>query len=75
MNAPTHNIVLMVNAKVGYFRSPNRLNCYHRIFIIYLFNFCVGLSIMKSFFAEFAHTDNGVTCSDSGFIDLSTAQE
>ena len=30
---------------------------------------------MSSFFAEFVHTDNGVTCSDSGFIDLSTAQE
>ena len=30
---------------------------------------------MTSFFAEFVHTDNGVTCSDSGFIDLSTAQE
>ena len=32
---------------------------------------------MTSFFAEseFVHTDNGVTCSDSGFRDLSTAQE
>ena len=34
-----------------------------------------GLSIMASFLAAFVHTDNGVTCSDSGFIDLSTAQE
>ena len=33
------------------------------------------LSIMSSFFAEFVHTDNGVTCSDMGFMDLSTAQE
>ena len=24
---------------------------------------------------DLVHTDNGVTCSDSGFIDLSTAQE
>ena len=30
---------------------------------------------MTSFFAEFVHTDNGFTCSDSGFRDLSTAQE
>ena len=30
---------------------------------------------MKSFFAEFVHTEKGVTCSDSGFIDLATAQE
>ena len=28
-----------------------------------------------SFFAEFVHTGNGVTCSDSGFVDLSTAEE
>ena len=34
-----------------------------------------GLSIMTSFLAVFVHTDNGVTCSDSGFMDLSTAQE
>ena len=26
-------------------------------------------------FAEFVHTDKGATCSDSGFMDLSTAQE
>ena len=32
-------------------------------------------SLMPSFFAEFVHTDNGVTCSDMGFMDLSTAQE
>ena len=32
-------------------------------------------SLMPSFFAEFVHTDNGVPCSDSGFMDLSTAQE
>ena len=30
---------------------------------------------MSSPFAEFVHTDNGVTCSDRGFMDLSTAQE
>ena len=30
---------------------------------------------MTSFFAEFAHTDNGVSCSDSGLRDLSTTQE
>ena len=30
---------------------------------------------MTSFFAEFAHTDNGVSCSDSGLRDLSTAEE
>ena len=30
---------------------------------------------MTSFFADFVHTDNGLTCSDSGFVDLSTAQE
>ena len=34
-----------------------------------------GLSIMTYFFAEFVHTENGVTCSDRGFMDLSTAQE
>ena len=34
-----------------------------------------GFSIMKLFFAEFVHTDNGVTCSERGFKDLSTAQE
>ena len=34
-----------------------------------------GLSIMTSFLAAFVHTDNGVTCSDRGFTDLSTAQE
>ena len=34
-----------------------------------------GLSIMKSFFAEFVHTEKGVTCSDRGFIDLSHQQE
>ena len=42
----------------------------------YLFNWCVnGFSIMTSFFAELVHTDNGVTCSDSGFKDLTAAQE
>ena len=30
---------------------------------------------MTLFFAEFVHTDNGVTCSERGFMDLSTAQE
>ena len=30
---------------------------------------------MTLFFAEFVHTDNGVTCSERGFKDLSTAQE
>ena len=34
-----------------------------------------GLSIMTLFFAEFVHTDNGVTCSETGFFDLSTEQE
>ena len=34
-----------------------------------------GLSIMTYFFAEFVHTDNGFTCSASGFVELSTAQE
>ena len=34
-----------------------------------------GFSIMTLFFAEFVHTDNGVTCSERGFKDLSTAQE
>ena len=34
-----------------------------------------GLSIMKSFFAEFVHTEKGVTCSDSGFLDLYSAEE
>ena len=33
------------------------------------------LSIMTSFFPELVYTDSGVTCSDSGFIDMSTAQE
>ena len=30
---------------------------------------------MTLFLAEFFHTDNGVTCLDVGFNDLSTAQE
>ena len=30
---------------------------------------------MTSLFSEFFHTDNGVTCSNSGLKDLSTAQE
>ena len=30
---------------------------------------------MTSFFAELVHTNNGFTCSDRGFGDLSTAQE
>ena len=30
---------------------------------------------MTSFFTEFVHTDNGVTCSESRFRDLLTAQE
>ena len=30
---------------------------------------------MKSVFAEVVHTDNGVTCSERCFKDLSTAQE
>ena len=30
---------------------------------------------MTSFFTEFVHTDRGVVCSDSRFMDLSTAQE
>ena len=30
---------------------------------------------MTLFFAEFVPTDNGVTCSERGFKDLSTAQE
>ena len=30
---------------------------------------------MKSFFAELVHTEEGVTCSDSGFMDLSTEEE
>ena len=34
-----------------------------------------GFSIMKLFFAEVIHTDNGVTCSERGFKDLHTAQE
>ena len=34
-----------------------------------------GLSIIKSFFAGFVHTERGDTCSDSRFMDLSTAQE
>ena len=33
------------------------------------------LSNMTSYFPEFRHTANGVTCSDSGFLDLFTAQE
>ena len=42
------------------------------IYLIGLFN---GFSIMTSFFVDLVHTDNGFTCSDSGFRDLSTAQE
>ena len=34
-----------------------------------------GFSIMTSFFSELVHTHKGATCSDSGFVDLSTAQE
>ena len=34
-----------------------------------------GFSKMTSFLAELVNTDKGVTCHDSGFIDLSTAQE
>ena len=34
-----------------------------------------GFSIIKSFFAGFVHTERGATCSDSRFIDLSTAEE
>ena len=34
-----------------------------------------GLGIIMSFFAGFVHTERGVTCSDSRFIELSTAQE
>ena len=34
-----------------------------------------GLLMMTSFFAELVHTENGVTCSDSGFINLVTEQE
>ena len=34
-----------------------------------------GFSIMTLFFAEFVHTDKGVTCSERGLKDLSTAQE
>ena len=33
------------------------------------------LLIIVSFFAEFIHTDDGVTCSDSGFMDLRNAEE
>ena len=43
--------------------------------IIYLIGVFNGFSIMKFIFAEVAHTDNGVTCSERGFKDLSTAQE
>ena len=41
------------------------------ICLIGVFN---GFSIMKLFFAEVFHTDNGVTCSERGHKDLSTAQ-
>ena len=34
-----------------------------------------GFSIMASFFAELVHTGNGATCSDAGFMDLSTEEE
>ena len=34
-----------------------------------------AFSITTSFFAEFVHTENGFTCQESGFNDLSTAQE
>ena len=34
-----------------------------------------GLCIMTSFFAGIVHTGKGVTCSDSSFMDLSTAEE
>ena len=34
-----------------------------------------GFLIMTSFLAVFVHTDKGVTCSDRGFTDLSTAQD
>ena len=37
---------------------------------IYSIGVFEGLSIMVSFFAELVHTGNGVTCSDSGFMDL-----
>ena len=43
--------------------------------MIYLIGWFNGFSIMTSFFAEFARTDNGLSCSDSGFRDLSTEQE
>ena len=32
-------------------------------------------SILTSFFAELVHTGNGATCSDAGFMDLSTEEE
>ena len=41
----------------------------------YLIDVCDGLSIMTRFFAEFVHTYKGVTCSESGYMDLSTARE
>ena len=43
--------------------------------VIYLIAVFDGLSIMTSFLAGFVHLDKGVLCSDSGFMDLSTAQE
>ena len=42
---------------------------------LYLIGLFDGLSIMTSFFAEYVHTDKGVTCSDSGYMELSTPQE
>ena len=43
--------------------------------LIYLIGVFDGFSIMTSFFAELVHTGNGATCSDAGFMDLSTAEE
>ena len=33
------------------------------------------MSIMTSFFTEFVHTENGVTCSESGFTNIFTEEE
>ena len=35
----------------------------------------MGFPMMTSFLAEFVHTENGFTCSESGFRDLSTRQQ
>ena len=42
----------------------------------YLFIWCIWLAFNNDVvFADFVDTDKGVTCSESGFMDLSTAQQ